>query len=660
MREYFSTWLQSDAANHISLLGDFGTGKTEFCRRIQWELLTHYQAANPTRIPVLITLRDQKGLKLPQMIDSIMNTMGLKQIDYTAFRTLNRMGLFVILIDGFDEMSAHATLDDMVKDFLDLSVLAEGRAKVFLTCRTHYFESSAREKEVLSLPEFIAERSEFRILYLNPFNQEQIEAYLDKVTGLHQDKRDVLTEMDKHPRLKELMQTPVLLDMILKIFPELMACDEPITLSLIYEKATSRWIADEKRKGHLQKLSREDVWQFMQDLAWQMHHQEQLAINFKDLKSQTYHTFRKSIQVDTYELDAFYGEVRTCTFLTRDSLGNYKFSHKSFMEYFIAYHLAAKLLTDTAPETKMNDEIRQFIHEILVPKVDYLNDPRFQFSGTLLSGMKHCEKHPNCFIHLKDNSCMIWIPPGQFIAGGEVYDDEKPTRIVNLEKGAFLDKYPITNAQYAHFLNEIGKHDNIWIDLQGSYKNEKCRIMNKRGEFVVEQGYERHPVNFVSFYGAEAYAKWAGKELPSEWLWEKGGRGIDGRTYPWGDVWDWEKCNSAEHWAKRDLSDYGVWEKWFESEEYNLAKITPIGLFAENKSPFVCIDLSGNLWEWMIELWKKDKSWRVVRGGAFYDIRYYVRFAYRTTTPPSTTSSPMWVFVSPRHLNLHTFYFYPS
>jgi len=52
---------------------------------------------------------------------------------------------------------------------------------VMLTSRTHYFEHTAKEDEVLSLPDYITERPEFQVLYLNPFTRQQIEAYLDRV-----------------------------------------------------------------------------------------------------------------------------------------------------------------------------------------------------------------------------------------------------------------------------------------------------------------------------------------------------------------------------------------------------------------------------------------------------------------------------------------------
>ncbi|MCK5739479.1 hypothetical protein KAH55_09870, partial [bacterium] len=129
LSNFFQDWIQNKTINQLALLGDFGTGKTEFCRRIEWQFLKAYEASNPSRIPVVIKLRDHKGLKLRQMIDSVMNDMGLKKIDYQAFRTLNRLGRFVILIDGFDEMDTYASLIEMKKNFRILCELVEGESK---------------------------------------------------------------------------------------------------------------------------------------------------------------------------------------------------------------------------------------------------------------------------------------------------------------------------------------------------------------------------------------------------------------------------------------------------------------------------------------------------------------------------------------------------
>jgi len=122
---------------------------------------------------------------------------------------------------------------------------------VLLTCRTHYFEHARKEDEVLSLPDFIAERPEFQVLYLNPFTREQIAAYLDRMKVLYQDQQKMLMQMDQMPRLRELMEIPVLLDLILKVFPQLMDYEEKkedITLASVYtETVKTGWLWKKRR-----------------------------------------------------------------------------------------------------------------------------------------------------------------------------------------------------------------------------------------------------------------------------------------------------------------------------------------------------------------------------------------------------------------------------
>jgi formylglycine-generating enzyme required for sulfatase activity len=123
------------------------------------------------------------------------------------------------------------------------------------------------------------------------------------------------------------------------------------------------------------------------------------------------------------------------------------------------------------------------------------------------------------------------------------------------------------------------------------------------------EGRENHPVVHVSWDDASAFARWAGKRLPTEAEWEKAGRGTDGRRYPWGnDTPNKHLCNFAN----------------------NLQGTTPVGDYPAGASPYGALDMAGNVWEWMGSLYKpypydpgdgrenlQAGGVRVVRGGSW-------------------------------------------
>ncbi len=245
-----------------------------------------------------------------------------------------------------------------------------------------------------------------------------------------------------------------------------------------------------------------------------------------------------------------------------------------------------------------------------------------------------------------DNDGMVFIPAGEFQMGSDEYDsheNEKPAHAVYVD-GFYIDKYPVTNEQYREFVDANPQWNNL-----GMYNFQFVLRKYRDSDYLKDwykgkypSGKDNHPVNWVSWHAAMAYAKWVGKRLPTEAEWEKAARGgLVGYKFPWGNAIYTENAN----YDKR------------------VGETTPVGTYPANR--YGVFDMIGNVSEWCLDEWnskfyklsEKDnpvscgsiekildayltsKKYRVIRGGSWNSGEQDVRVSNRRTLAPWRTNS---------------------
>lgn len=197
---------------------------------------------------------------------------------------------------------------------------------------------------------------------------------------------------------------------------------------------------------------------------------------------------------------------------------------------------------------------------------------------------------------------MIRIPSGRFL-----YGDNK--EIIYLDE-FWIAKTPITNTEYKRFLDANPKYKVPFADEDWA----KPYNWNRRKR-IFPDGKAFHPVVLVSWHDAIAYAEWAGMKLPTEEQWEKAARGTNGEEFPWGNEWRENYCNTSEA---------------------RLGTTSPVGQYSPHgDSPYGCVDMSGNVWEWVDSWWDATQTTRVLCGGSWNLVSKDARVTFRFKDYPN-------------------------
>jgi iron(II)-dependent oxidoreductase len=171
-------------------------------------------------------------------------------------------------------------------------------------------------------------------------------------------------------------------------------------------------------------------------------------------------------------------------------------------------------------------------------------------------------------------------------------------------KPFFIDKYPVTNAEFKKFLDTTHYHPKDSLNFLKDWKD---------GSYP--DGWANKPVTWVSIEDAREYAKWAGKRLPHEWEWQYAAQGNDGRTFPWGNC-DWLAASRgggpsgcpADNTTLAPTPDKGR----------TMLPPSDVDAHPQGASPFGVMDMVGNVWQWTDEYLDDHTAGAIIRGGSHY------------------------------------------
>jgi len=687
---------------HLLVEGQAGSGKTTLMKHF---CITNLEKDNP--LPILIFLKDLQPIE-----DEFKKRRG-SAADFeemlTRYFEITENGLDIALVKSFcrakDAMIILDGLDEIGNPFRDFmaKALADFRnnncaPRVILSGRPNGLQGSVIDY--------------FGNLHLRilPLNTAQVEKFVRKWFGFIQNLNepdairttadDMLAAMRSHPDVNDLKDTPLMLTAICMLYYDNKK-ELPGQRVELYDMFIT-FLLKKKFGASLEERH------FLMDLALAMHHEKTrkydrisaVGLLGKRILRKDNETQEKYNSFLENEFDRIESQ---CGLLKLES-GGYTFWHLSFQAFLAATDLLRLESSSFFDAIKpfWSDEWHQEMIALYIGSLSQKSSG--MANGIVLRVMNEIDQEPYdrwrlaakalCDIHKDSRDKEVVVKTVEKLqeimgseAGPKVRADAgeilgrlgEPRSVevfVGVKAGSYplssgikkvkafeICKYPVTNSWYRRFVNSKGYSIPEYWTPEGHIWLQKTQFTEPAFWYDRQWNCPNSPVVGVSWYEAHAFTQWLNQTrkdgyryfLPDENQWEAAAAGKEKRKYPWGNDWQEDCCNS---------------------EESNIQKTSPVGLFANGNTPEGISDLAGNVWEWtrsnyntkkslndfrfdeeLYQLWenylqsseneRKERSKQyfnkleekvrelsVVRGGAWYDDRDFVRCAYRFRSYP--------------------------
>jgi hypothetical protein len=407
LEEAITAWIENAETGPMAILGSYGTGKTTLAKRMASVLATQAREKAESRIPILVRLGE---ISSEQSLEGLLGKLFtahtvVKNYTFELFMSLNKMGRFVIFLDGFDEMKHALSWTEFKYNFRQLNRLVSKNSKVIILGRPTAFLNDDEYRFALrgirTLGRFDFREPdwpEYEEFHLSPFSEEQarlfIKRYLSyklETTTSLEEKRKIRSvienKVDKifERKFSDLARRPVQLKILAEILPSWKSSIEELTVSKLYSYFIDLIIEREQDKIARRKFGVAARRSFARDLAiflWV--NRGEMSITADSIPREL---IDKHVR-DGDDFEAIKRDLVSACFLDRKLGDSLFFPHRSFQEFLVGEALVADLSSGEmrfpAASKLANDEIVDFMEGMISLETLQRWEGRFERSqGTI-------------------------------------------------------------------------------------------------------------------------------------------------------------------------------------------------------------------------------------------------------------------------------------